>query len=93
VTDTPVLAEIEGNIAHLTLNDPPMNPILAIVAQPRTDERIFPYSMDGVCAAFHRATYTLGISRRQSAAGTKGDDHNLHFHDLLPISPSRNGAP
>ncbi len=55
-----------------------------ILAQPRGDERIFPYSTDAVCAAFHRATYTIGISSHQAP-----DGKNLHFHDLRHDGISR----
>jgi integrase len=43
--------------------------IAFIKAQPKTGERIFPYSTESISAAFTRACKTLGI---------KG----LHFHDL-----------
>ena len=47
-----------------------------IEAMPRRDDRIFPYSTDGISAAFTRACQVLGI-----------DD--LHFHDLRHEGISR----
>jgi integrase len=47
-----------------------------IKRQPKNDERIFPYRVGGICAAFTRACKLLGI-----------DD--LHFHDLRHEGVSR----
>jgi len=51
---------------------------LAVIrAQPRTSERIFPYSTDTICAAFTRACYAVGINTEEMPAKLC-----LHFHDL-----------
>jgi integrase len=47
-----------------------------IEAMPRSDDRIFPYSTDGISAAFTRACQVLGIE-------------DLHFHDLRHEGVSR----
>jgi len=58
---------------------------LAIIhAQPRTGERIFPYSTDAICAAFTRACYGVGINTEEMPAKLR-----LHFHDLRHDGVSR----
>jgi integrase len=58
---------------------------LAIIrVQPRTDERIFPYSTGSICAAFTRACYLVGINIKEMPAKLR-----LHFHDLRHDGISR----
>jgi integrase len=55
-----------------------------IRAQPRTGDRIFPYSTDAICAAFTRACYTVGINTPEMPPPQR-----LHFHDLRHDGVSR----
>src|SRR5260370_17286799 len=55
-----------------------------IRAQPRTSDRIFPYSTDAICAAFTRACYAVGINTEKMPAKLR-----LHFHDLRHDGVSR----
>ncbi|BCN09714.1 integrase [Ralstonia solanacearum] len=56
--------------------DLPPEALRIILAQPRTGDRMFPYSTDAISAAFTRAGPILGIE-------------NLHFHDLRHEGTSR----
>ncbi|PLT18994.1 MULTISPECIES: site-specific integrase [Ralstonia] len=56
--------------------DLPPEALRIILAQPRTADRIFPYSTDSISAAFTRAGKVLGIE-------------DLHFHDLRHEGASR----
>jgi integrase len=71
----------QGNDAWCEL---PPEALAILRAQPPKSERIFPYSTDAICAAFHRATYTLGINSRHSPK-----EKHLHFHDLRHDGISR----
>jgi integrase len=64
--------------------DLPPEALAIVCAQPRASDRIFPCSTDALCARFHRATYTLGISLHEQPV-----EKNLHFHDLRHDGISR----
>ncbi|MGX1353338.1 integrase [Bradyrhizobium elkanii] len=57
--------------------DLPAPALRIIKAQPRTDERIFPYTAGAIGAAFTDACALLGITTEEMP-----DAERLHFHDL-----------
>jgi Phage integrase family len=62
---------------------PPEAPKI-IQAQLKSSEFIFPYKSSAVCSAFHRATFTLGISSHDMP-----EENRLHFPDLRHEGISR----
>jgi integrase len=64
--------------------DLPPEALAVVNGMPRTSERIFPYTVDAVGAAFTRACRVLGINNEEMP-----DDHRLHFHDLRHEGISR----
>jgi integrase len=73
--------EKSGN--HIWCELPP-EALQIVQAQPRSDDRIFPASVDAVGAAFTRACQFVGISDPD-----RPDELNLHFHDLRHDGISR----
>jgi len=62
----------------------PPEALAIALSMPRTDERVFPYTVDAVSSGFTRACYILGINTEEMP-----HEDRLHFHDMRHEGVSR----